>query len=100
MRRDFQTIADLGFNAVALHHVENRDRLGLMNIAERADLKALVPNRRWRHFLLTGALPEGCGGAPQFAHSLPRQITDHPARGHVAFSVELRPGDAVLFEIF
>lgn len=79
IRRDFQTIADLGFNAVVLRHVQDRDRPGLMDLAEGADLKVVVSDRRWRRFVLTGVLPEDCRGASQIADNLPRRLMNHPA---------------------
>jgi len=80
IRRDFRAIAGLGFDGVVLRHVEDTDRLTLLDIAYETSLATLVPDRRFEHFVLTGTLPAACADASSLTQTLLRGIADHPAR--------------------
>ncbi len=83
---DFRDIAALGFDGLVLYHVENSERLAMLELAHENGLTAQIPDRRFEHFVLTGALPRGCAGVRELGRSIPVQITDHPALGAIAVS--------------
>lgn len=76
--RDFQTIAELGFTAVVLRHVEDADRVILLDLAGNAGLKASVPDRSVDYYVITGALPPSCSEVPGLVRALPREVMGHP----------------------
>lgn len=84
--RDFRDIAALGFDGVVLSHVDNSECLPLLDLAHENGLTAQIPDRRFEHFVLTGALPQGCSGVRELGRTIPIQITDHPALGAIAVS--------------
>ena len=61
IRRDFQKIAEIGFDGVVLRHVDDRDGRTLLNIAGASGLQAALPRRNFVHFVATGTLPKGIG---------------------------------------
>jgi len=79
---DFKAIADLGFSGVVLYHVEDGDRLTLLELADEVGLKAAVPDRRFDRFVVTGGLPPQCRdenpGAPGLREA-PDDIIHHSA---------------------
>lgn len=79
IRRDFHAIAERGFNGVVLHHVDDADRLAMLDIASGTGLKALIPDRRFERYVLIGLLPTGLPDVPELVRALPRTLTDHPA---------------------
>jgi hypothetical protein len=93
VRRDFATISKLGFNGVVLGHVEDGDRLLVLEFAREAGLTAAVPDRRFEDFVRTGVLPAGCAVPGDVARVVPREVIQHaafhalaigPARGTAA----------------
>lgn len=79
IRRDFHAIAELGFNGVVFRHVEDTDRLTMLDIARGTGLKAFMPDRRFERYVLTGLLPAGRTDVPELVRTLPRKLTDHSA---------------------
>ncbi len=79
IRRDFQAIARLGFDSVLLDHVEDADRMTLLDIAHDAGLIAPAPDRSVEHFVATGALPPGAVTPRELPRALPKELVGHPA---------------------
>ncbi len=86
IRRDFQAIAELGFNGVVFRHVEDADRLAMLDIARGTGLKAFIPDRHFERYVSTGLLPAGCADVPELVRTLPRKLTDHSALKALAVS--------------
>lgn len=84
--RDFQDIAALGFDGVVLSHVDDSERLPLLDLAHENGLTAQIPDRRFEHFVLTGALPQGCSDVRELGRTIPVQITDHSALAAIVVS--------------
>ena len=91
IRRDFHAIAELGFNAVVLRHVEDADRLTMLDIARGVGLRALIPDRRFERYVSTGLLPTGCIDLSELVPALPRTLTDHSALDAFAISAGRGP---------
>ena len=57
--RDFQEVAKLGFNGVVLRHLDASGRETVLEAARAAGLAAVLPLRRFKHFVTTGTFPAG-----------------------------------------
>ncbi len=79
IRRGFQTLAELGFDGVILCHVEDSERLALLDLAHETGLRAGVPDRGLEYFVLTGALPPGARRPADLTQRLDKGVVRHPA---------------------
>jgi hypothetical protein len=77
--RDFTDVAEMGFDHALLRHVEDADRLRLLELAEQVGLHVAVPDRTLRHYVLTGVYPRGCDDPDDVARLLPDVLIRHPA---------------------
>jgi hypothetical protein len=90
VRRDFRRIAQLGSSEVVLRHMDDADRKLVLNLAQEAGLRAIVPLRSFDYYARTGRLPDGCRNETNLVRSLPADITGHP--GFAAVVVTCPPG--------
>lgn len=79
LKRDFQDIARLGFDSAVLRHVDERERLELLETARQAGLGVVLPDRAIQYYARTGSLPTGVGDYGELPRIIPREIIAHPA---------------------
>ncbi|UCC32160.1 MAG: hypothetical protein JSU86_07735, partial [Phycisphaerales bacterium] len=91
IRRDFHAIAELGFNGVVLRHVDDEDRLAMLDMARSTGLKAFIPDRRFERYVSTGLLPAGHADVSELVQALPHTLTDHSALDAFAVSAGRGP---------
>ena len=77
--KDLKAIAGLGFSDVVLHHVEDRERRTLLELADAAGLEAAIPHRGFDRFVVTGELPPQCRDEHDLLRETPDDIIHHSA---------------------
>lgn len=75
LQRDLRAVAEWGFNAVAVRHVEVGDERMVLDTAQEAGLRAVIASRSLEHFVVTG-VPSM---STDFVERATRGITAHPA---------------------
>ena len=91
INRDFQAISRLGFDNVLLRHVDQRERLRLLDAARAVGLRVALADRGTQHYARTGSLPRGVGDHRDLTRRIPRDVVSHPALASLVVDVGESP---------
>ena len=84
--RDFEAIASDDIGEVLLVHVDDPDRVRLLDIADRYGLRVSLSDRRVQYFVTTGRFPNGCRSLRALLDGISTAVSRHPAMRALAIS--------------
>lgn len=79
IRRDFQEVARIGFNAVLLRHLADEDAGRMLELARESELMVVLQNRNLDRYVSAGWLPPGVDDVGQLPSILPAKLLSHEA---------------------
>lgn len=77
--RDFEVIAGDDIGEVLLVHVDDPDRVRLLDIANVYGLRVSLPDRRVQSYVTTGRFPNGCRSLRALLDGISTSVLRHPA---------------------